>query len=122
MDKIKLRPIIETIVKDSKQSLQESFQNETLRPILKLQHDLIHAFFNNYLSEKKLDLNQLDALKKKEMIDLIFRQDDKFKIELKGIIIGLFTPEEYIQYIPLKKEYNKRIYTMAKERISSILL
>ena len=122
MTPLHLRPSIKTIEKNPVQSEEELFQNEILRPILKLQHDLICSFFNNYIAEKKLDFTKQNVLKKTEIIDRIFSQDNTFKIELKGMIIGLLTLEEYSIYLPLKKDLNKRIYTMLKERISSTLI
>ena len=122
MNKVTIRPAITTVTKNTIQSKEEVFQNDILRPILKLQHDLICSFFNNYLLERKLNFDQLSTIKKKDTINRIFNQDNKFKIELKGIIIGLLNLEEYEQYLLLKKDLNKRIYTMSKERIISTLI
>lgn len=119
INKIALRPIIPTIKENKLQSVEETLQNEALRPILKLQNDLIFSFFNNYLKEKKIEFKTLNQLKKHARIEKIFNQDNAFKIELKGLILGLLTVEEYEKYNESKKGFNKRIYTMAKERISS---
>lgn len=118
-NKIELRPIISTIIKNDSQSLEEKFQNEILRPILKLQNDLIFCFFKTYLEEKKIKFNQFPRLKKIEKIEKIFNTDSSFKAELRGFIIGMLTSFEYKQYVESKKELNKRISTMAKERIIS---
>jgi hypothetical protein len=121
MTKINLRPNIDSIIKSNNQSVSEIFQNDILRPILKLQHDLIICFFHDYALEKKIDFTEINELKAKEIIDGIFNQDNTFKLEIKGIIIGLFTISEYQDYTKLKKELNKRIYGMVKERILSTI-
>jgi hypothetical protein len=47
----------------------------------------------------------------------------KFRNSLKGIIIGLFTVEEYLVYIKNSSALNKRMMLIVKERlISNILL
>ena len=53
--KPKERPILENIVKDDTLEI-ESFQNKTLRPIIKMQHEILIACFNNYLEDKKIKL------------------------------------------------------------------
>ena len=51
-----IRPIIEGINDGLNKSIEEEFQNETLRPIIKLQHDLLIAFFKEYISTKKKNI------------------------------------------------------------------
>ena len=41
----------------SQSTTEESFQNEVLRPILKLQNDLFIASFINYIDENKVDFS-----------------------------------------------------------------
>ena len=49
----KERPIIKNIVSDKTLPF-ETFQNVTLRPIIKMQHDLILALFQSYVQKKKI--------------------------------------------------------------------
>ena len=120
-DKQSIRPIIKNISNIENKSQQERFQNEVLRPIIKLQHDLIVVFFENHTLQKKLIFSDLNAVKKSELIVSVFNKDSQFKIELRGLIIGLFTIEEFTIYQNMSSEINKRIYTMIKERLLSTI-
>lgn len=116
--KLSIRPIIETIDKLKDSSSEESFQNKTLRPILKLQHELLKAFFSEYIKQRKTDWSKLTTLKKEAFVAGAFSKDSKFKHALTHLVIGHFTEEEFREYSSSTKEFNKRILQMAKQRIS----
>ncbi len=116
-----IRPIIENISNIENKSQEERFQNDVLRPIIKLQHDLIVVFFENHTLHKKLNFYDLSALKKSDLIVSIFNKDSQFKIEFRGLIIGHFTVSEFAIYQNMSSEINKRIYTMIKERLLSLI-
>jgi len=119
--KVSIRPEINIAAIQNKSS-EEKFQNETLRPILKMQHELIMAFFQNYLTIKKIDLSPLNEERKIEAIYTIFKNDTLLKAELRGLIIGHFTVDEFLIYQNSKAEINKRILAMMKERILSVII
>lgn len=115
------RPIIEKAMVSEKMTEVEKFQNKTLRPIIKMKHELLMAYFEHYLLSKKNDFQGFSDLKKVEFIERIFSKDGQFRNEIKGIIIGHFTLEEFAMYKNFSKESNKRILTMIKERILNTL-
>ena len=53
LDRVKIRPIIQGLGSKVPNSTEEKFQNETLRPIIKMQHDLLVKYFRSYLLNKK---------------------------------------------------------------------
>jgi len=116
-----IRPHIESISETDHQRPEELFQNKVLRPILKLQHDLLLLFFTSHTLKKKVVYAELNSVQKKELLDEIFKKDSQFKIELRGLIIGHFTTEEYLIYQKMAAELNKRIMSMAKERLLSTM-
>ena len=118
--RVNIRPAIKKIGTVENKLPEERFQNVTLRPIIKMQHDLLVAFFQNYLSSKKIDLDDLTMPKKVERISKIFKNDTQFKTELRGLIIGHFTVEEYTMYQEIATETNRRIISIVKERILSV--
>ena len=79
--KLTIRPIIKHIGPIENKSREEQFQNLTLRPILKMQHELLMAFFENYLSKRKINFAGLGALKRNELVSKIFKIDQIFKAE-----------------------------------------
>ena len=100
-------------------SKEELFQNEVLRPILKLQNDLFVASFINHLTKNKIDFNTYSIDKKLMIIENSIQKDIKFRNALKGMIIGLFTTEEYSIYIKNSSSLNKRMMGMLIERLKS---
>ena len=103
----------------SQSTAEESFQNEVLRPILKLQNDLFIASFVNYIDENKVDFNSKTIEAKLAVIDNAIQKDIKFRNEMKGVIVGLFTLDEYNIYTKNASNINKRIKNMLLERLKS---
>jgi hypothetical protein len=100
-------------------SSDELFQNQVLRPILKLQNDLFVASFNNHLGKNRIDFNAFSVEKKLTTIENAIQKDIKFRNALKGMIIALFTIDEYAQYIKNSSSLNKRMMGMLIERLKS---
>ena len=119
--RIDIRPKIIGINTMLNMSIEEDFQNSTLRPIIKLQHELLLVYIKEYLISNKKRFKEISNLKKIEILTLIFKNDNSLKTELKGIIIGHFTTDEFFIYCTNKTEYNKRILAMIRQRITSVI-
>jgi hypothetical protein len=100
-------------------SVEEAFQNKTLRPILKLQNDLLIQVFINYVVKQKSVFFSLSPDKKLNYIENVIQRDIKFRNALKGMIIAFFTLDEYAQYILNSSNLNKRMMNMLVERLKS---
>lgn len=100
-------------------SSDELFQNQVLRPILKLQNDLFIAAFGNHLVKNRIDFNAFSVEKKLVTIENAIQKDIKFRNALKGMIMGLFTIDEYALYIKNSSSLNKRMMGMLIERLKS---
>ena len=98
-------------------SSEEIFQNKTLRPILKLQNDLFIRSFINYVNKQKNQFYTLSKEKKLLYIENAIHKDIKFRNALKGMIIALFTIEEFNQYIQNSSSLNKRMMNLLIERL-----
>jgi hypothetical protein len=105
----------------SQSSEEEVFQNSTLRPILKLQNDLIIAVFQSYLNQNKIPFNDFSLDKKMKTIEVAILKDISFQNTLKGIVVGLFTINEFSLYSNNTSGFNKRIRAMLIERLQSQL-
>ncbi|GAA4073216.1 hypothetical protein GCM10022389_18340 [Flavobacterium cheonanense] len=103
-------------------SSEEIFQNKTLRPILKFQNDLFIEVFTNYAVKQKGVFFTLSPDKKMAYIENTIQRDIKFRNSLKGMVIGLFTTEEYNTYIKNSSNLNKRMMNMLIERLKSQVL
>lgn len=116
---VALRPEIPSARVSENMSLDEQFQNKTLRPVIKLQNDLLLEVFRNYIKKHKNKFYELKLEQRFIYIENAIQKDIKFRNSLKGIIIGQFTLEEYATYIKNSSALNKRMMNIVKERIQS---
>ena len=116
-DLLRIRPEIKKTNHYSTTSEEEQFQNTTLRPILKLQNPLFLVVFKNYIKKRKGVFNTLSLPKRLIYIENALFRDQKLRNSIKGMIIGMFTVEEYINYSSNSSSLNKRMMTMVSERL-----
>ena len=121
-NRIEIRPIISAIDRSKNSTPIEQFQNETLRPILKLQNELLQKFFLNNLREKNIDWFNLPKLKRKKALNDSFKNDAKFKNAITHLIIGHFTVEEFEYFEQHQKDFKKRISKMAEQRLANLII
>ena len=116
--KIDLRESL-NIVNSETTTETEIFQNQTMRPILKLQNDLYLSMFINYALKQKADFSSLSVSKKQMFIEQSIQKDAVLKNTFIGMTIGMLTLEELKLYQSESKIFNKRIITMLIERLKS---
>ncbi|MGB3149400.1 MAG: glyoxalase [Maribacter sp.] len=114
---IQIRPSIPSARILPNMSSDEHFQNETLRPILKLQNDLLLASFQNYIVKTKNAFYELKLDRRMDYIANAIQKDIKYRNSLKGMVIGQFTLEEYEIYIKNSSALNKRMMNMVIKRL-----
>jgi hypothetical protein len=98
----------------------EQFQNQTLRPIIKYQNNLLISFF---LSQKNANtlLDNRGPLKDFEEKMQVFLNQSAIKYQILGIVIGLFTEDEHKFYQLHSKDLSKRIYQIVAKRLCTNL-
>ena len=116
----KERPVLEDLIKDNMSAL-ELFQNQTLRPVIKMQHDLLIASFNTYKAKRKIDFSSLTDQKKRSKSKAVFVKDINYKNLTLGFIIGAFSLEEFSYYSLNASELNKRIIQIVIQRVQDSL-
>ncbi|WP_203258376.1 glyoxalase [Hyunsoonleella ulvae] len=114
-----LRPELLNVSITENMSKDERFQNVTLRPIIKFQNDLLIEVFRNYITKHKSVFYDLSLEKRILYIENAIHKDMKLRNSMKGMIIGLFTVEEYEIYIQNSSALNKRMMNIVKERLLS---
>ena len=97
----------------------EQFQNDTLRPILKFQNNLILQICHHQFVKRKRKFFQLSHLEQLEYIDQQISRDKELKHLLFGIIIGQFTALEWIFFAENEKELKKRMTSLLIQRVQS---
>ncbi len=118
---LNLRPEIPTACVHNDMSVEERFQNITLRPVIKFQNDLLLAVFLNYIAKHKSAFEELSAPRRLLYIENAIQKDIKLRNSMKGMIIGQFTSEEYAMYICNSSSINKRMMKMVIERLKDQL-
>lgn len=119
--KLSIRPEILTMTKIEERTI-ESFQNETLRQVIKLQHDVLIIFFKSSIAKNKGHFNDLKDTKKKEFITNEIRKNIPFRNQIIGMIIGLFTSDEMTSYFKWKNDIDRRITNICIERFHNSLV
>ena len=119
-DLIKIRPVL-NLKKSSQITDEESFQNDTLRPIIKLQSPVLIETYRNYIIKYKNVFYELSNEKKLDYIENSINKNQKFRNLLKGMIIGLFTIEEYHIYKKNSSSLNKRMMNIILKRLQDNL-
>ena len=114
--KSKVRPQLSDLVNAGTLEI-EKFQNDTIRPIIKMQHNFLIISFKNYIKKSKTDFYNIKTEKQKEKINSILTKDIIFKNMILGGIIGQLSDEELIFYLKDSSELKKRILQIIKQRL-----
>ncbi|RAV29108.1 glyoxalase [Sinomicrobium soli] len=118
---LRIRPEIPDALVYDTMSSDEYFQNATLRPVIKLQRELLVEAFRNYANKHKGVFYTLNTEKKLHYIENAIQKDIKFRNSLKGMIIGQFTVAEYAEYIRNSSTLNKRMMNTVIETVKDCL-
>ncbi len=96
----------------------ETFQNKTLRQILKFQHPItLDLLVHSKYFEKKL--NSIDKSDLKILIEFVKTQvsnNKSLRHQIIGIVIGMMTKTEFDFYLKNTSKLNKRIISMQIKR------
>ena len=114
----RLRPSIQANLDENQDTSAGHFQNATLRPILKLQNELLLQMFKHYLQKTKGSFFQLAPPKQLEFIANSVRSDLRFRNLLTGVIIGHFTETEWDTFAAQEQELTRRIADLLIQRLS----
>ncbi len=98
----------------------ERFQNLTLRPILKMQHDLLLNVTRNFPHFDAIIHQEKTMEDYKAAVIEFFKNQLALKNQIIGLVIGHFTSDEWTAYAVDKSECNKRITNMAGERVADV--
>jgi len=118
--KIKKRPILSDLVKGGTLDI-EKFQNQVIRPIIKMQHSLLIALFQDYIKQRNIDFIDLKKEKQLNRISTILKKDTNFKSIISGIVIGHFSLNELNFFVQNSSELKKRVTQIVKHRLEDNL-
>jgi catechol 2,3-dioxygenase-like lactoylglutathione lyase family enzyme len=113
----RLRQVRPTLNLDTSGSTPvERFQNETLRPILKLLNPTILRLVAARLARYGVGFASMDRVDQRERLRNLMTEDRRLKRTLLGLIIGHFTEEELTAYLEHKDEVRRRCAPMLLAR------
>lgn len=113
----KVRPKLPDTLTEGELKEEELFQNMILRPVIKMQHDLLIMRVKSHFISKRVLFNVMDNKKRTEAIIQAFQNDHNLKKEIQGMITGQLTVLEFQQYLKIARSLNKRIVQMVRNRM-----
>lgn len=116
---LKIRPILNLNVENS--SALEEFQCTTLRPILKLQNQIIVNLFKEHLTLTKKQISLYDTRTQKSIVREAIAKNHNLRNSLVHTVICMMTNDEFGFYSNNKKEVSKRIISMVQKRLQDNL-
>lgn len=115
--RLALRPLIPNLA--PAQSPAEQFQNDTLRPIIKMQNDLIVQLYRHFLQKRKVKFDGMSIEQRKNWISKSISKDNRLRGILLGMVVGQFTDSELSIFIDMEGEARRRIFDLLTQRLQS---
>jgi hypothetical protein len=97
-------------------SSAEDFQNRVLRPIVKMQSDVLLRHVSNKLRTMKVDWTRLTPPEQRNLLNGLFSKDAALKHEVIGMVIGQLSEAEYTEFSRHQKELKRRISQIVLNR------
>jgi hypothetical protein len=120
MDKV--RPTLPESLTQGALKEEELFQNMVLRPVIKMQHDILILRVKSYFTSKRVMFNMMYKKKRTVAIEQAFLGDNAFKKEIQGMILGQLNTDEFQNYLKSERSMNKRIIQMVRNRMLDSIL
>ncbi|MFK7806186.1 MAG: hypothetical protein AB8F74_00165 [Saprospiraceae bacterium] len=112
-----LRPTLPSAITSGSLSKNEYFQNLTLRPILKFQHELIMALVKSYIANFNPNFYEENSEKRGAFLKATLAKNTALRKQLVGLTLGLMTSDEILLFLKNQNEFTKRILQMCTQRV-----
>ena len=103
----------------AKSTPAEAFQNNTLRPLLKMQHEVLLQIFRHYIRKRKNVFLQLAPTAQLDYIAHSVQSDPALRHLLAGAVLGHFTTTELVFFLENEADTMKRLTALTVQRIQS---
>jgi hypothetical protein len=108
-----LRPSVPVETTDADSPIG-AFLHTTLRPVLKLQNDLLLVIVADFVRDHHIVLRLTDQ---HHQLSELLARNTKLRYTVVGLISGQFTTEEYAFYRQHRAELNRRLLEMTQRRV-----
>ncbi|MDP5172891.1 MAG: hypothetical protein NWR72_21820 [Bacteroidia bacterium] len=95
----------------------EDFHHQVLRPLLKMQNELLLRQFAAWLREHKQSLAGKTVEAQRMLIEDACKTHNRLRAQAFGLISGVMTLPEYDFYLANQRELHKRITSMWSKRL-----
>ena len=95
----------------------DDFLHLTLRPVLKLQNDLLLAAVADFVADHHIPLAKASPTDQQRLLAELLARNIKLRYTLVGLVTGAFTAEEYAFYRQHRGEINRRLHELAQRRV-----
>ena len=111
-----LRPAVPT-APASGDATSGDFLHHTLRPILKLQNDLLLAVVADFVRDHHVPLAAAAAADQQRLLTELLTRNVKLRYTVVGLISAMFTTAELDFYRQNRSELNRRLLELAVRRV-----
>ncbi|ALW84067.1 hypothetical protein AUC43_02495 [Hymenobacter sedentarius] len=113
-----LRPAIAAVqLSDGPAATVGDFLHATLRPVLKLQNNLLLAVVTDFVLDHHMALAKASPTDQERQLAELLTRNTKLRYTVIGLITGCFTDEEYAFYRQHRAELNRRLLELAQRRV-----
>ncbi|OUJ75072.1 hypothetical protein [Hymenobacter crusticola] len=114
-----LRPAIAAELSETPTATVGDFLHRTLRPVLKLQNELLLLVVADFVQEHHIPFQVASVAERERLVAELLTRNVKLRYTIIGIISGLFTPAETAFYRQHRAELNRRLLELASQRVQS---
>lgn len=93
------------------------FLHRTLRPVLKLQNELLLRLVADFIQEYHIPFATAATVEQQRLVAELLTRNVKLRYLLVGTVVGLFTQAELAYYRPHRAELNRRLLELATRRV-----
>ncbi|UOQ65866.1 hypothetical protein [Hymenobacter volaticus] len=111
-----LRPVVDT-APASGDATTGDFLHHALRPILKLQNELLVAVVADFVRDHHVPLPTASAADQQRLLTELLTRNVKLRYTVVGLVSGLFTTAELDFYRQHRSELNRRLLELAVRRV-----
>ena len=95
------------------------FQHQVLRPLLKLQHELLVTTVADFALDYHVPLAEADPTEATRLRADLLARNTRLRATLVGLVVGLLTAEEFAVYRQHRAELNRRLLDLVAERVGA---
>lgn len=113
------RPTVETafLPPTAEEATAGDFLHRTLRPVLKLQNELLLLLVADFIREHHIPFGPAGAAEQQRLVAELLTRNVKLRYLLVGTVVGLLTQAELAYYRPHRAELNRRLLELATRRV-----